>query len=144
MMKWIAGLVVFAVGFFGAIVFWGIYDGISTPLRRDYELRKQVVDALHAARPAQSAIAAFYATNGVMCSTKDTCGIGDLDGEHHALHIGSRGSIALLMRAPGTPLDGSTIMLRPHDDGTSLVWDCKGGNMRAVYRPSSCRGRREP
>lgn len=105
--------------------------------------RARVTAGLSLASTAKADIAAYRARHGQFPVAGDNAGIAASvalrSDEVRALSLGSSGAVTVVFS--GQWIDGQSIVLTPTAEGDRIIWDCRGGTLHEVYRPSACRAR---
>jgi type IV pilus assembly protein PilA len=129
----------------------GILAAVALPAYQDYTVRAKVTEGLSMAGSAKLAVAenaanatAFNTGWSAPSSTANVTSVSIASG------VGSNGVITITYSANIAASPLNTILLTPKSNnanlvqgtvppGGSIAWDCKGGQLLAKYRPSSCR-----
>jgi type IV pilus assembly protein PilA len=126
----------------------GILAAIALPAYQDYTLRAKAMQSINEVSQIKLAIAEHMAVNGGDCPSNGDDGFGDPEDYATATTAqikigtmqGGHCAIELELRGIGERVDGKTIWFEAiPQDGGGLQWDCSGGDLPAIYRPSTCR-----
>lgn len=126
----------------------GILAAIALPAYQDYTLRAKAMQSINEVSQVKLAIAEHMAVNGGDCPSNGDDGFGDPEDYATATTAqikigtmqGGHCAIELELRGIGERVDGKTIWFEAiPQDGGGLQWDCSGGDLPAIYRPSTCR-----
>jgi type IV pilus assembly protein PilA len=112
---------------------------------RDYLTRSKVSSGVVLAASAKSAVAEYYANNGVMPEDNSDAGLAPANNIANdyvvSVSIGTvptTGTITITYSMP--ELDpGDSILLSPETTAGAIQWTCFSNNMATTMLPSSCR-----
>lgn len=126
----------------------GILAAIALPAYQDYTLRAKAAQSINEVNPIKTAVAEHMAASGGDCPSNGDDGFGDPEDYATATTAqikigtmqGGHCAIELELRGIGERVDGKTIWFEAvPQNGGGLQWDCSGGDLPAIYRPSTCR-----
>lgn len=118
----------------------GLIAAIAIPAYQDYSVRAKVSEALIAASPAQSAVAAYVAERQTVPKSLAEAGV-DIPSTSRVrdITINPRNA-TLTVTLAFSPLAGKRIQLVPQRaDGQITGWQCRRGTVASKYLPASCR-----
>ena len=118
----------------------GILAAIAIPAYQDYTKRSHVSEGLNLAGAAKSALAEYYASNGVWPNNNASAGLapaGSITGNAVVSVNVNNSTVTVTYNAKVST--GSTLILTATDNNGSIDWDCTGGDIRDAWRPANCR-----
>ena len=139
MKKFLIVIAVILLCLFGWQFLRGVNSGLVHPLMNDLAVRNEVVKGLEAARPFQTAVSQRYSSDSFVCTSNENCNVQDVSARTFSIAIGPHAAITVALDGINPNVDGRTVVLKPHKNGKSLIWDCRGGTLQPLYRPASCR-----
>jgi len=117
----------------------GILAAIALPAYVDYSGRARVTEGLNLASAAKLAVAETALANNALPATQAATGyLSPAATENVAsIAIGVDGVVTITYTAL---VEGGTLILQPTLTANGdVTWDCDGGTLRDVYRPTICR-----
>ncbi len=137
-----AGLVIALVGgVFVAIMVLGILAAIAIPAYQDYTIKAKVMGSMAAATEVREAVEQFIIDERAYPGSNADVGIAEhaaSDGVH-AFTVQEGGVIVMTFTGKIRALETKTLIFTPRVEDNTLYWDCRGGTLRARFRPSECR-----
>jgi Tfp pilus assembly major pilin PilA len=128
-------------GGFGTVAAVGIIAAIAIPAYQDYTIRAQVTEGLNLAKPAEFAIAASFATRGILPTDRSAAGLASSTEVPTARYIErlevSGGVITMTFgKASNAAIRGKTLALTPvTTTGRDIEWRCGYATLPAGARP---------
>lgn len=119
----------------------GILAAIAIPQFVNYTIRARVTEGLNLASAAKTAIAETAISNGTLPATQAASGyVSPAPTENVAsIAIAGDGTAEILVTYQ-TVASGGTIILKPLVTANGdITWDCTGGSLIGIYRPTNCR-----
>jgi type IV pilus assembly protein PilA len=133
----------------------GILAAVAIPAYSDYTIRAKVTEGINLAAQLKTAVTETFQSKGpgdMTCTDDATCsaniGATYAKGTTHVTSVQSAATgIITITYTPATVPAGENLLLFTPvplaNDATAagkqLVWDCKGGDVKAKYRPANCR-----
>jgi len=119
----------------------GILAAVAIPQFVNYAIRARVTEGLNLASAAKTAVSETAITNGALPATQADTGYQSPAPTDNVASIAIAGDgtaeITVTYQAVAS---GGTIILKPTVTANGdITWDCTGGSLVAVYRPTSCR-----
>ncbi|MBL8521609.1 MAG: pilin [Betaproteobacteria bacterium] len=133
----------------------GILAAVAIPAYSDYTIRAKVTEGINLAAQLKTAITETFQAKGpgtMTCTDAATCaaniGATYAAATQHVTSVqaAADGVITVTYTAATVPAAENTVLFTPTPlandatkAGEQLVWDCKGGTVKAKYRPANCR-----
>lgn len=121
----------------------GILSAIAIPAYRDYILRARILEGIHLASAAKTAVVDHFHTNGVMPADNTEAQIASpasISGNNVSRITVDNGEVVITYS--GQPeITGKTLVFNPTTISGSVQWSCAGSDSTIAnkYKPSSCR-----
>lgn len=119
----------------------GILAAVAIPAYQDYVTRTKVSEGLSLASGAKTAVTETTLSDGIFPTSNGGAGLATAESisgnDVDSVSVGAGGVITVTYSAAN--INGSTITLTPTTSAGSVVWTCRGGDLRDNYRPSNCR-----
>jgi type IV pilus assembly protein PilA len=121
----------------------GILSAIAIPAYRDYILRARILEGIHLASAAKTAVVDHFHTNGVMPANNTEAQIASptsIVGNNVGRVTVDDGAVVITYT--GQPeIAGKTLVFSPTTLAGSVQWSCAGSDSTIAnkYKPSSCR-----
>ena len=126
----------------------GILAAVAIPAYQDYTIRAKVTEGLSLASSGKTAVSEYFSTKGVLPTNNTLAGMASpasIAGTHvRRVTVGPAATPGLItVIYSGSPINGSTLALRPTTAAGGIMWNCTlsgaGATLEGKYRPSSCR-----
>jgi type IV pilus assembly protein PilA len=118
----------------------------------DYTFRSRVSDGLNLASAAKSGVSESFAMSGEVPSNNGAVGLPPPEEIAstvvQSVAVGNSGTITVTLKGGPSALpldcDGATIIFTPlvNEGSGAIDWDCQGGTLPALLRPSHCKPER--
>lgn len=122
-----------------------VLAAIAIPAYQDYLIRSQVTEGISVAGTARAAVWEYASSYGTLPTDNPDAGLPmgtDIVGRYVSqVEIGPAGIEVTYGRDANTAILGATLVLRPSlsADESAVNWDCSGGTLEPMYRPTRCR-----
>jgi type IV pilus assembly protein PilA len=123
----------------------GILAAIALPAYQDYTIRTKVAEGLTLGDAAKKAVAETRWSAGRFLSANNSsyglASAASITGNNVASVAVLASGVVQINFSNDPALVNQNITLTPGSmaSGGTLLWDCRGGNLRANYRPAACR-----
>jgi type IV pilus assembly protein PilA len=119
----------------------GILAAVAIPQFVNYAIRARVTEGLNLASAAKTAVSETAITNSALPATQAATGYVSPAATDNVASIAIAGDgtaeITITYQAVA---GGGTIILKPTVTANSdITWDCSGGTLIGIYRPTVCR-----
>ena len=136
-----ATVAVVLIAVFLSVPLFGILAAVGIPAYQDYTIRIKVSEGLSQANTVKDSVSQYNSDNSEYPRTNADIGFEYLNSSSAVadIYVIEEGSIVIKYSdVPGSPTN-PTIILRPYVKAEPQLWDCTGGTLAKMYRPSRCR-----
>lgn len=118
----------------------GILAAVAIPAYQDYVIRAKITEGLSLTTSAKTAVTEAVMVDGAWPTSNGAVGLATAESisgnDVDSVSVGANGVITITYSTAN--ILGSTITLTPITTGGSVSWNCNGGDVRQVFRPSTC------
>jgi len=118
----------------------GVLTSLALPAYQNHTKRAYVSEGLGLAAGIKAGLVDYHAAHGIWPSNIQAAGVSAAASIHGTAvrSVAVQGS-QILVTFNTKVENGSTLIMQGRNVSGTVLWDCKGGNLVAKYRPANCR-----